>query len=68
MTKQPYLAEDYVSTGEAATLLHVKRQTILSMLKRGELTTIPTPGKHNRIPMSEINEYLESHTKPKVPE
>jgi len=68
MTKQPYLADDHVTVGEAAQLLHVSRQTVLSMILRRELTTLQTSGGHNRIPMSEISDYLERNTKPRETE
>ena len=44
---------EYITTTTAAKLLGVTSQTIRNWIKSGKITTEPTVGGHNRIPMNQ---------------
>jgi excisionase family DNA binding protein len=57
--------ESYIRVTEAAAMLQVSTQTIRNMIESGTLTGRKIdPKKRNspiRIPLSEINRYLQTH-------
>lgn len=44
---------EYITTTEAARLLGVTSQTIRNWIRSGKITTEPTMGGHNRIPVAQ---------------
>jgi len=54
---------EYITTTEAARLLGVTAQTIRNWIRSGKITTEPTMGGHNRIPVAQpvIAEAIENY-------
>ena len=54
---------EYITTTEAARLLGVTAQTIRNWIRSGKITTEPTMGGHNRIPVAQsvISEAIENY-------
>jgi excisionase family DNA binding protein len=54
---------EYITTTEAARLLGVTAQTIRNWIRSGKITTEPTMGGHNRIPVDQpvISEAIENY-------
>ena len=50
----------YLPTSKAAVYLHVTPQTVVNMIKRGELQAI-RPGRNYKIPISELYRILGEH-------
>ena len=60
-TRRPaVVAVDYVSTGEAASMLGVSRQTLNRMLEAGEIPYERYGGGHRRVLMSDVLAYREA--------
>jgi len=49
----------YITTTEFAKLCGVSRFTIINWAKQGRIKSIMTAGKHRRIPISEVEPFLE---------
>jgi len=54
------MAQEYVNTNEAATMLHVHRQTIMRWIKDGTLKASKVGARKYLISIEEINRQLES--------
>ncbi|MBF0330846.1 MAG: excisionase family DNA-binding protein [Candidatus Omnitrophica bacterium] len=52
------MKNDYLTTTEAAKILHVTRFTVLNWVKQGKLAAVATLGGHQRIPKQSIDQIL----------
>ena len=57
-------AKDWLTTGQAADLCHVERDTVLKWIKRGKLPAERTAGGHHRIARSELDRFLLERRRP----
>jgi excisionase family DNA binding protein len=50
-----------LTTGEAASYCHVSIRTVVNWIRRGWLKAFTTPGRHRRIHVSDLRDFLSGH-------
>ena len=54
------------TTGDVAAHCHVSQETVANWIRQGRLVAYQTPGRHRRIPLSELRSFLAKHGMPAI--